>query len=195
MLKRIFSLLICALIVSATVGSFAFASSKDVCVVNMESFEVSKVSGLAISSSYTKNASYSLAWTKSDFARKITIPAKSDWTSGQNLKFWMYSGDKTESSFGFVVVSDNLQTIGTDYYEAKITTDFKGWKNIFIPLSEFKSCGTPAGFSNVSHIELWPVGDNYNMSASADIYFDNMYLTNDAPPQSDVKDDDHDRKN
>jgi len=189
MLKRILSLFISALIVSATVGSFAFASSKDVCVVNMESFEVSKVSGLAISSSYTKNASYSLAWTKSDFARKITIPAKSDWTSGQNLKFWMYSGDKTESSFGFVVVSDNLQTIGTDYYEAKITTDFKGWKNIFIPLSEFKSCGTPAGFSNVSHIELWPVGDNYNMSASADIYFDNMYLTNDAPPQSDVKDD------
>lgn len=189
MIKRIFALLISVFIVSGVITPFALASGGDVCVVNMDSLEVSRVSGLAINGVYTMDSKYSLAWTKTDFERVITIPCKNDWTGGTSLRFRMYSSEKTDALFGLVLVSDNSDTDARDYYEMSVHADFKGWKEIFIPFSEFSAVGSPLGFASVSHIELWPVGDSYSMSTSADVYFDNMYVTNQLPPVKEEKGD------
>ncbi len=178
MLKRVFTLILAAFILSAMFTPLAFAAPDEVCVVNMDSINVSKVSGLAISSTYTKDGSYSLAWTRTDFSRKITLPASKDWSYGKNAKFAVYSGEKSQAAFGFIVVSDNPATGGYDYYQAKVSLDFKGWKDIYIPLDSFVAVGEPLGFDSVSHIELWPTGDSYNMTDGTDIYIDNIYVTN-----------------
>lgn len=184
MIKKICTLLLSVLLVlNLCTISLAAATDKSL-VVDMSSISMAEESGLALNSTYTHGSSFSMRWSGADLKRTVKLSAKSDWSAGNYLEFWLYSTVQTNSSFGLAVISDNEDTGCVDYYETVIDASFKGWHLISVPLEKFTSVHQPKGFHSVDKIELWPIYGGYSVDTNVALYFESMYVTQE---QSEVK--------
>ncbi|MCD4823680.1 MAG: hypothetical protein K8S55_03670 [Phycisphaerae bacterium] len=100
-----------------------------------------------------------------------------DWSGYRALSFWLYSEVANNARVILTVASDNKKSKGWDYYLYRMRIDWRGWKKFEIPMSEFSSRRTPAGWNkidNVSFTAKW--GVVAKPRADTVLYFDKMKL-------------------
>jgi len=176
MFKRFLTMLLTVVLVLGLCIPFANADETSVKVVDMDDSSMAELTGLAVSSAYSKSSKFTLRWSGVDLTKTVSLPAKSDWSAGNYLEFWIYSSVKEKTSFGLSIISDNAATEGLDYYVATVSVLDKGWQLINLPFESFEKSGEPAGFDCVDRVELWPGYKGAKMKSTIELYFDSMFV-------------------
>ncbi|MBE7035677.1 MAG: hypothetical protein E7403_00080 [Ruminococcaceae bacterium] len=176
MFKRFLTMLLTVMLVLSLCTPLVLADEASVKVVDMDDSSMAEITGLAVSSAYSKSSKFTLRWGGADLAKTVSLPAKSDWSSGAFLEFWVYSSIKESSSFGLGIISDNEETAGLDYYGTTVSIMGKGWQLITLPLESFEKNGNPLGFDKVTGVELWPGYKGTSIKPTVDLYIDSMFV-------------------
>ncbi|MBR3934742.1 MAG: S-layer homology domain-containing protein [Clostridia bacterium] len=182
MFKRIICVLLTLIM---CLGSVTFAKEEKIQLkaADFSNFNSIVSIGMPASSVYKKSGDFTLKWADSDITKRITAPSlQSDFTLGEFLEFYLYSGEKTESALTVALVSDNSATTGLDYYYTDIEIGYTGWKYFSLAYtgsrSVFKESGTPAGLNNISQIRLWADKAGEIPLSQNELYLDSFYITN-----------------
>ena len=96
-----------------------------------------------------------------------------DLTQWQGLKFWVYSELATAGTIT-IALSSGMTSEKENYFAYKLKTDFEGWKEVFVPLSDFKKV-REASMSNIVSIKFWDFSGNPVAEDTA-LFFNGMKL-------------------
>jgi hypothetical protein len=70
------------------------------------------------------------------------------------LAIWVYSQKATNAMIAIVLVSENENSDGSDYYMCNVTIDWTGWKEIAIPFNEMKTIREPRGLNDIDYLRI-----------------------------------------
>lgn len=108
----------------------------------------------------TRQADYSVRWAHADtpsLTRDCSVHAV-DWSGHTGVSFWLHANQATGNAFMFIIVSENPITLGMDYWSAKITANWTGWKQFVFAFRELKKSRKPLGFDKISKIYFTATG-------------------------------------
>ena len=178
-MKRITALVLLSLMLLSLMPVVGFAAeTKTAADITKRSYIESI--GLPASGLYTKSGDYTMKLAGDNLQKAVKIPVTADWSGQNTLEFWVYSPNAVKSSVAVVVVSDNAETNGMDYYMAEFYTGRTGWFLVSLPYqgesSAFETVGKPKGFASVDRVELWATYGETAAPRGMEIYLDKMTL-------------------
>jgi len=102
---------------------------------------------------------------------------KNDFSKYKSLTFRMYSAEASGNKIVVVVTCKNPNKSG---YLSSIIVDWKGWKNIVLPLDKFKTFNKPEGWNEIHSLSFNFKGWGANPNPTATYYFDDIRLIEDS---------------
>lgn len=120
---------------------------------------------------------FSLVYRSSDDAGGkegvLELTPSLDLTKCRALKFWVYSERPTPGTITIALSSGVVE--GKDnYFYYKMKSNFEGWKEVLVPLADFKKV-REASWSNIASVKLWDFSGNPVAKDTA-LYFNDMKL-------------------
>lgn len=106
----------------------------------------------------------------------LKFPAPQDWSKFDAIAFWVHSEKATGSHFMVLFHSENRETEGPDYYSAKITIDWTGWKRFVLPFNELGAARQPLGWNHITGISLPAAGYGNTPDPAAVVRIDGVEL-------------------
>ena len=130
-----------------------------------------------------KEGTHALRWAQSEHGSVSLRNYPKDWRGFGTLSFWMHSNVANGQRFNLVVYSENPATSGIDYYLYTLMADFKGWKEIVIPIAELRAQRTPLGLDKISGVTFTASGwgntpNPANVILMDDIRLEGSHLAN-----------------
>jgi hypothetical protein len=117
-------------------------------------------------------------WTNMTDAVNLKLPH--DWSRYEQwlLTVWCYSVKATNARFIVMLASDTAVTEGPDFYYSLVTVDWTGWKQLRIPLREFKGWDHPGGFGHIEAVAFNTSVDwvGTQREPGTVLYFDDLAL-------------------
>lgn len=137
--------------------------------------------GLPSSTEYTLSGPVSLKWAGEDYVKKqprIT-DYPTDWSEYQSIVMTIYSANANNASPRFVIMSNDPETDGDDYFFVKLNINWTGWKTIALDLngSVFSTSRTPLGWDNINGIQFWTGFGGVAADPTTVLYIDQIYLS------------------
>ena len=124
-----------------------------------------------------KEGSASARWSVSQRPWAIIKHAPEDWSPYQALSLWVYSDKANSQVLNFWVYSDGAgQARGQNYYFHKLVVDWTGWKQIVLPLAEFRAVRDPIGWDKVSGFMISGKGGDAVPLADSVLWIDDLKL-------------------
>ena len=112
------------------IGTQTYASSS-VVLSNLNEKSAIENAGLVTSSLYTDGGSFSAKWGGTSLKDEITVPVTNAKYIGNGyIEAKIYSANKTDMKFGFILNADNPETAEKDYYYASVTVNWTGWRKL-----------------------------------------------------------------
>jgi hypothetical protein len=139
--------------------------------------------GVEISSDHVKVGKFSGKWA--DHPRFPTIWTKyvpTDWSGYESISLWIYSELATNEQIVIAPHSDSNGTPYKDFFMHPFTVDWKGWKQISIPLSDFEACGKPAGWDHINALYFYTKILNRSPNPYTVLYLDDIRLQTGTQP-------------
>ena len=112
--------------------------------------------GVALSTEHVQSGEFSGRWA--DHPRYPTIHCRAtptDWSGYTGIAFAAWSEDATGERITLGVASDNDATPYHDWFIADFVVEWTGWREITIPLGDFRPLGSPSGWSSVQGVYLF----------------------------------------
>ncbi len=147
---------------------------------------------------FVKQGKGSIKWehAKSSSITNEAIPK--DWTGYTHFSMSIYSENITNSEFVGIIMSDNPDVEGLDYWKMainpainnRIEIDWEGeWKDFKdIPFAGMQKVRQPLGFDKISRIQFSATWDNWIPDPDAILYIDDIYVTDGTPrPEEKLK--------
>jgi hypothetical protein len=106
--------------------------------------------------------------------------APQDWSKYGAVHFWMYSPAANNSSFIFVINSENPATEGSDYWGLMVKVDWEGWKEFTIPFRELEPTRQPLGWDKVAYVYFTATGWGQTLNPATVLVLDGFELL---PPE------------
>ena len=100
-----------------------------------------------------------------------------DWSGFSAVAFWLHSEKATGSRFVVIFPSENAKTEGPDYYSARITLDWTGWKRFVLPFEELGAARQPLGWNHIEGIRFTSTGYGNTPDPAAVVRLDGVELT------------------
>ncbi|MDH7570824.1 MAG: heparinase II/III family protein, partial [Armatimonadota bacterium] len=124
-----------------------------------------------------KEGKASLLWEhgKTDSVALKKVPA--DWTAYDRLSFWIHSRKATGTSFMVIISSENPATEGIDYYSARVTLNFTGWKHFRYYLPTMPAVREPLGWNQIQGVRFTASGWTNTPHPEAVVSIDALVLT------------------
>lgn len=110
----------------------------------------------------------------SSLTRSFTEPQ--DFSEFGAVRLWIHSSAANDSTFMFIVNSENEATQGSDYYGLKLTVDWEGWKQLTIPLHEIGKSREPVGWHKVDSVVLTAAGWGQTVNPETVLVLDGFEL-------------------
>lgn len=137
--------------------------------------------GFPASSEQTLSGDVSLKWAGADLKRapNIKLPI-TDWSAYGVLEMDVYSEKMTGSDMKVVVISENPETEGTDYYVTSMIVDWTGWKTFSVNIGDYGSFSKnrqPLGWDQVTQFTFWPEFGGVSVDPSTVLYIDKIWLS------------------
>lgn len=99
-----------------------------------------------------------------------------DWSKSGAVHFWMYSRAANQSTFMFIVSSENPATEGSDYWGLKVKVDWEGWKEFTLPFRELGVSREPLGWDKVDGVTLTATGWGQTLDPTTALVLDGFEL-------------------
>lgn len=138
--------------------------------------------GFPVSDKRTLSGDVSLKWAGADLKRSpIFSSFPKDWTPYKTIVADIYSEKATNAQMNMIIISQNTETEGDDYYRAVMEVDWVGWKTVTLKIgddsSDFSKSRSPLGWDNVTEFTFWPAFGGVAPDPSTELYVDKIYLT------------------
>lgn len=133
---------------------------------------------MPLSDEHKSQGNYSLKWDNHPFYSTVaTEVTERDWTGANMFNIWIYSEEATGETVNILIYSDNPKTPWLDGYTYPVKVDWKGEKQLSIPLEDFYRFENPTGFDNVSAIYFTTKIFNGEPNPYTVLYLDDMRVT------------------
>jgi len=112
--------------------------------------------GVTLSAEQVKSGRTAGRWA--DHPRFPTIHCRAvppDWTGHTGIAFQAFSEDATGERITVGVASDSETTPYHDWLIADFVVDWTGWREVALPLDDFRPLGSPAGWDAVQGVYLF----------------------------------------
>lgn len=142
-------------------------------------------SGLKVETELVQSGAHAGRWDQHlstpTLQKEFSTPL--DASQMDQLQFWAYSGVANDATIIMIVDADDPTTAAWDYYFYKFTVDWRGWRFINIPRSDFGHDGAPTGWHSLKFMQFAAQGwSNFPKADTLlildDIYFARKWLTN-----------------
>ncbi len=170
-MKRINVLIVMAVL---GVGSMAFGEDKIL-------FDGSQAASSAEVKADPENAEHkALFWFGANKGSGLTaVPADKDWSAYTAFSFKMYANESDGHEI-MIVCESNPEGSQGNYYFKKIKIDWKGWKTITIPFTEFKVSRNVIGWNCIYRFSICTKGWGCEPNPNAEYYIDDITLVSSA---------------
>ncbi|MGI5924152.1 MAG: heparinase II/III family protein [Lentisphaeria bacterium] len=90
---------------------------------------------------------------------QLSFPtAPKDWTSHSHVHFWVHSRQATKAGIVLILDADVPDTPGMDYYMARLTIDFSGWKEVLLPINQISRVREARGKDQLRNVYFTAAG-------------------------------------
>lgn len=155
---------------------------KDVTAVDFTKRSVAENAGLYVSTLYRKSGKVTSVLSGKNLEKNYSVSSRKDWSQHTALQMWVYSPKGVITPISFALVSENPNTVGRDFYYVTAYIGALGWNSVYIPYngqnSLFYEKGSPLGLDKISSVEILTQFDGEFADTNAELYFDEMILTN-----------------
>ncbi len=141
--------------------------------------------GVTLSAEHVRSGATSGRWA--DHPRWPTIHCRQvpgDWSGYAGIAFQAFSEDATGERIALGIASDNPDTRWHDWLIADFVVDWTGWREIALPLSDFRPLGSPAGLHSVQGVYFFTKLFDRQPNPYTVLHLDAMTLLADAPETS-----------
>lgn len=120
-----------------------------------------------------------MTWFRDTICSRDLVAVDMDWSKYTALNFKMYVAEADGHEICVTCLS-NPKGGENNYYLKKIKIDWKGWKTITIPFSEFSVIRNVAGWSRINSITMFAKGFGCERTPGAKYYIDDVKLVDGA---------------
>ena len=107
----------------------------------------------------TKDGAFSVRWAQGESSSLTkTFEPAADWSKYSGLSFWLHANKAANSAFMLILVSENPQTEGMDYWSKKIVADWQGWQQFVFSFGELDRSRKPIGWNHLEKVYLTASG-------------------------------------
>jgi len=125
-----------------------------------------------------KEGKGAILWDHGKSARLAPRQTPRDWSQYNELSFWLFSPKATGAEFMLIVQSENRAAKGADYYSARITVDFSGWKHFRLAVpDDFGKARRPRGWDQIDGMYFTASGWDNTPDPNTSVIIDNVLLT------------------
>lgn len=157
-------------LVSAAVAAESPVATIDACD------DASLWDGGAADATVKREGAASIRWAHGDSAHLTLRRPPGDLTGGSALAFWLHSEVATGSSFMLLLDSENPATDGGDYYMARLTLDFVGWRRVLLPRQAMAAAREPLGWDRIGRLHFAATGWENTLDPQAVVRIDGLEL-------------------
>ncbi len=130
-----------------------------------------------------KQGAGAVRWRNHPERPGVEIPGvPEDWTGYHILRFWLHSATAVPTAFMVIVRSENPAVEGMDYWGYKVPINFRGWREIVLPVNRGGGVRSPRGWDQIDGISLTAAGWGNTPHPEADLLIDDVRLEY-APPR------------
>lgn len=164
------------LIVMAVIGTSSMAWGEDKIL-----FDGSKAVSSAEVKADPENAdNKALFWFGANKGSGLpAVPADKDWSAYTAFSFKMYANEADGHEI-MITCDSNPEGSQGNYYFKKIKIDWKGWKTITIPFTEFKVSRNVIGWNCIYRFSICTKGWGCEPNPNAEYYIDDITLVSSA---------------
>lgn len=108
--------------------------------------------GAVLDQELLRDGKPTMQWSHATASRLQFPTAPKDWTSHSHLHFWMHSQQATNAGIVLILDADDPASKGMDYYMARMTIDFSGWKEVLIPIKQIGRAREPRGRDQITNV-------------------------------------------
>ncbi|MBC7287573.1 MAG: heparinase II/III family protein [Armatimonadetes bacterium] len=101
-----------------------------------------------------------------------------DWSGFDLLEFWMYSATANGALLRLIIVSENPETEGLDYWSKSIVVDWAGWHLFRVRLADLDTARRPLGWSHVQRFFFSATGWECEPRPDTCLWLDDVALAN-----------------
>ncbi len=141
--------------------------------------------GVTLSPEYVKSGQFAGRWA--DHPRFPTIHCRTvppDWSASNGVAFQAFSEDATGERITLGVASDDEATPYHDWLLADFIVDWTGWREIILPLSAFRTLGSPIGWDTVQGVYFFTKSFDRQPNPYTVLHLDAMRLLDSPVTQS-----------
>lgn len=97
-----------------------------------------------------------------------------DWTECSALGFRMHLDKPTKSTTMLIVLSENTETEGMDYYSTKIKLDWTGWRELTFPFAKLGKARKPLGWDQIGGVQFSASGWGQTLDPTTVVVLDGL---------------------
>ena len=154
--------------------------SADATLIDFTNSSVAQMAGLPVTSLYTKSGEFVTELSGNNLKKNYKFSVNRDFSSGDALKMWVYSPADVTTPITFVLMADDSQTSGRDFYYTTVEVGNLGWNQIILPYTEsdtvFYEYGEPLGLDKISSFEIWTEFEENVANLDAKLYLDKITI-------------------
>lgn len=168
---------IMAIVIVAFAGSVCPAAD-DLVLVDAEGADSVTVANGEVSSEQAKTGSASIKWADHPSRTSLRLENfPTDWSAFNQVSVWMYSAVANDAEFMFLIVSENPDSDGMDYWSTEIAVDWTGWKHFEFPFFELGATRKPIGWQQITGVSFTATGWQNEPKPDTVIYLDDFCLS------------------
>ena len=92
--------------------------------------------GAVLDQELLRDGKPTMQWSHGVSTRLQLPTAPKDWTTHSHVHFWMHSQQATNAGIVLILEANDPASEGMDYYMARMTIDFSGWKEVLMPIKQ-----------------------------------------------------------
>jgi hypothetical protein len=139
--------------------------------------------GGTLETALVKEGKGAIRWAQAASDSLVLRRVTADWSAYNTLEFELYSVKATGSRFLVYLGSQNPASEGADYYSARVTLDFTGWKTFRFAFAEMGVSRSPLGWNQIGEFRCNASGWDNTPHPEAVVIMDELRLTWTAPAQ------------
>lgn len=155
-------------------------SASKVTALDLTNRNIIESASLPVSALYTRSGKYTMELSGKNLNKNFAFKPRKDWSNYDVMSMWVYSPVGITTPITFMLVSDNPETQGKDYFYTTAELGSLGWNYISLPYSGedsvFYKNGNPVGLSDIDEFKIVTSFDGEKAKKEACLYFDKIIL-------------------
>ncbi|MCC7492357.1 MAG: heparinase II/III family protein [Fimbriimonadaceae bacterium] len=132
--------------------------------------------GASVDREVRQSGSGALRWVHGEAAAVVWQPAVADWSQRTALALWLHNAQPSTASFMVIARSPNPASEGDDYYQFRVSLNFRGWRRLVIPRSALIPTRQPRGWDQIDELVLTARGWEQTLDPTVVVHLDQLEL-------------------